>query len=263
MLPLEIVFPLFLLIIVTLVLSFYEIEKSRREKVKFQEKTHDEFTAMMVHELRAPLTVIHGTLDMFLKNPSLATQPQGQELMVATQNSTASLQMMVNDILDVSKIEANKFQLNPVADKIQSVLPERIRFFETMVKDKGVTLNLEVADSLPEIPFDRERINQVLNNLISNAIKYTPSGGKILVKAEHIPKAVKVSVIDNGAGIPADKIPELFSKFKQFGKTDGGTGLGLVIAKGIIEAHGGKIYIESKVDSGSTFSFTLPLTISN
>lgn len=263
MLPIEIIFPLSVLIVVTLLLSFYEIEKSRREKVKAQEKTHDEFTAMMVHELRAPLTVIRGTIDMFLKNPSLAQSSQGQELLVASQNSTVSLQAMVNDLLDVSKIEANKFQLNPNLDKVQSVLLDKVRFFETMAKDKNITLKSEVDDSLPETQFDRERISQVLNNLISNAIKYTPPKGDVVVKAERIPKAIKISVIDNGAGIPADKIPELFSKFKQFGKTDGGTGLGLVIAKGIIEAHGGQIYVESKTGSGSTFSFTLPLTISN
>ncbi len=263
MLPTEVIFSVFLLNIITLTLAFFELVRSRREREKLQVQTHDEFTAMMVHELRAPLTVIRGTIDMFLKNPALATQPQGQELLLSTQNSVASLLAIVNDILDVAKIESGKFQINASRDKIQSLLPERERFFASMAKDKEITLKLQVDENLPEIFFDRDRLNQILNNLISNAVKYTPPKGEILVKAEKISNAVKISVIDNGAGIPSEKIPELFSKFKQFGKTDGGTGLGLVIAKGIVEAHGGQIYAESKVGHGSTFSFTLPLTIGN
>lgn len=245
-----------LLVLVTLIVSFIEIRKKDKER----ERVREDFTAMMVHELRAPLTVIRGTTDMFLVNPKLAEEPTGRELLVSMQNSTIAMLSLVGDLLDSAKIDAGKFQVNKTKINIQDLLTEREKFFSSLAKEKGIDLTLLIDKPLPDAVIDKERISQVLNNLLSNAIKYTVSGGQITLKAVTGDKKIRVEVIDTGVGIASNKIPLLFSKFKQLGQTSqGGTGLGLVVAKGIIEAHGGEIYVRSVLNSGSTFGFTLPI----
>lgn len=240
------------------------------------DKIRGEFTAMMVHELRAPLTVVRGATDMFLRDPQLFTQQQGQDLLKTMQLSSSTMLNLVNDLLDAAKIEAGKFQIVKIKGNLTETIKERLTFFNQLAMPKNITLTTDVLEENLEVEFDKERISQVLNNLISNAIKFTPMGGKITVSAykgevkwryqDNIPEIknenrslVVVSVSDTGTGIPAEKIPDLFSKFKQLKPAESaGTGLGLVIAKGIIESHGGNIYVQSHVDEGTTFYFILP-----
>ncbi len=243
------------------------------------ERLRQDFTAMMVHELRAPLTVARGTADMFMNNPRLAGEDGGKELLANLQTSVNSMLALVNDLLDVAKIEAGKFQISKSRNKIGEVIAEKVKFFQPMAGEKKLNLQAKAAENIPEADFDRERISQVLNNLISNAIKFSSAGGTITISALLLNKpgefrpqysgasmpeiscpAILVSVSDEGVGIPPEKIPDLFSKFKQLTPSSGtkGTGLGLSIAKGIIEAHGGKIFVESEPGSGSIFHFTLP-----
>lgn len=245
------------------------------------ERVREEFTAMMVHELRAPLTVVRGATDMFLRQPQMTAQPQGQELLKTVQGSAGTMLSLVNDLLDVAKIEAGKFQIVKTKANLGEIIRDRVLFFSQLATPKSISLAVEVADNNLEVELDRERIIQVLNNLLSNAIKFTPVGGKITLSVYRISQAadihwrypeaifkdlpsgaaILVSVADTGAGIPPDKLVELFSKFKQLRPTGGesqGTGLGLVIAKGIVESHGGKIFVQSRPNEGSTFYFTIP-----
>lgn len=251
------------------------------------ETLREDFTTMMVHELRAPLSVVSGTADMFIKNPTLSESPQGKNLLVTAKESVNSMLTLVNDLLDVAKMEAGKFQIAKSKNNLGIVIKERADFFRQLAQAKSLTLECEVPDDL-EISFDKERIAQVLNNLISNAIKFTADGGKILIRAYQVEDAegikwqfpdskahvdkipitkstVIVSVSDSGQGIDEAKMSELFLKFKQLHRVEPGpggvfgTGLGLIIAKGIVESHGGKMFVESHVNEGSTFYLLLPL----
>lgn len=245
------------------------------------EHLHDEFTAMMVHELRAPLTVVRGTMDMFSENPALVTTEDGKNLMKTIKTSTTSMLSLVNDLLDVSKIEAGKFQLVLVKGDFGSLIVDRISFFQEMARERTVSLGAGQIDSNLEAEFDRDRSSQVLNNLITNAIKFTPGGGTVAISAVKIQSeadikwryypvanlrisrpSILVMVSDTGAGIAGEEMSMLFSKFKQLtagGPHHPGTGLGLVIAKGIVESQGGQIFAESKVTEGTNFYFTIPL----
>lgn len=255
------------------------------------EKVKEDFTSMMVHDLRSPLNGIRLIAEM-LQDKKM---PKDQFLQSAKMihESTTSILELVNDLLDVAKLESGKFTVNKEKSDLKNLITGRIDFFQALAKEKNIILDSYWEPDIGQIPFDEKEIVQVLNNLLSNAIKFTENNGKITVqtlllkKDESIDKKAdtakvkwfisdsssKISkrdddilicaVTDNGNGIAEDKIKNLFNKFQQVegGKKSDvkGTGLGLVIAKGIIEAHGGYVGVESVPEKGSTFYFTLPL----
>lgn len=258
------------------------------------EHVRDDFTSMLVHELRTPLDVIK-KFSAILKDPSIKEKPETKKdyLKSIFENSSGMLDL-VNEILDVAKLQAGKFEINRTAADIKAVIDNRVEFFALSAKDKKITLNSETHKDVPaSISFDPERVKEVLNNLISNALKFTPEGGAVAIRTlvhhtntplvdelsalkielpaalpeeslKPVPDSVLVLVTDTGSGVPAEKIGELFSKFKQLSGSDQlsgkkGSGLGLAIAKGIVEEHRGKIGVVSKVGVGSTFYFVLPL----
>lgn len=242
------------------------------------DRIRDNFTAMMVHELRAPLTVVRGTADVIMRNPELSTQDQGKQLLKTMQSSADTMLGLVNDLLDVAKIESGKFQITKTQGNANEIISDRVNFFQPLVQSKTISLVTDLPQEPTSCLFDRERILQVLNNLISNAIKFTPAGGKITVscqKAESLadvkwrfgpvtvpafPPSVVFTVSDSGAGIPPDKIGMLFSQFQQIEPGRMGSGLGLVITKGIVESHGGTIFLESKPNEGTAVHFTIPVS---
>lgn len=260
------------------VVLFHDITAQRQ-----LERIRQEFTAMMVHELRAPLTVVRGAADMFSQNPQLVNQEQGKKLLKTVENSTVNMIALVNDLLDVAKIEAGKFQILPTKNNLGSVVSESVNFFSNLAAGKSISIQSIIPDPNFEANFDRQRIAQVLNNLLSNAVKFSSVGGKITISVSKIntPTEIKwrfdnqrpnisdlklpadlVSVSDSGTGIAEENMPELFSKFKQLRPSDKelqGTGLGLVIVKGIVESHGGQIFVESRVNEGTTVYFTIPI----
>jgi signal transduction histidine kinase len=172
------------------------------------------------------------------------------------------LSRLVEDLLDIAKIESGKMRLKFAPARIDRLVLDACEALGTWGKSKDITLESEVDKSLPELTLDSVKITQVLNNLIGNAIKFTPRGGKITVAcAWNDDHTVKVSVKDTGVGIAKENIAKLFGRFEQFGDQQGisGTGLGLCISKEIVERHGGKIFAESEEKKGSTFTFTLPI----
>lgn len=245
------------------------------------EQIRDDYIAMMVHELRAPLTVVRGATDMFLRSPNMSSLPEGQALLKTMQESATSMLSLVNDFLDLAKIEAGKFQILKTTNNLSEIITDQITFFSQLANQKSINLTSDVSDPALIVQLDRDRIAQVFSNLLSNAIKFTPLGGKITVSAVKINSSedikwrfhspynfknisfpcVLISVADTGRGISPDKVSQLFSKFRQITleSSQRGTGLGLVIAKGIIESHGGQIFLESRVDEGTTFYFTLDI----
>ena len=233
---------------------------------KALEKLRQEFTAMMVHELRAPLTAVRWSSESLLKNLSLASGVEPakvKETVVTIETASNNMLELVNDLLDVAKIESGKFQLNVQEYDLVEVIKEQAKIFTPQAEAKHLALNV-ITPEKARAKFDRVRIAQVLGNLVSNAIKYSDSGQvDIHVTEDQAAKQVVVAVKDSGIGIAREDLPDLFSKFKQLKGGDSsrkGTGLGLVVSKGIVEAHNGKIWAESPGENlGSTFYFSLPM----
>ena len=237
----------------------------------FHDKTHekalerlrDDFTAMMVHELRTPLSVMYATNDLIIKRVSQLSPGKLSELLNNIRDSSNELLSLVNDILDAAKVEAGKFKVTPAAGDFAQLLKEQQAFFTPEAERRHLEIKGEIEDDLPPVLFDKERISQVIRNLIGNALKFTDQGTITLKASKNGSKdEILVSVSDTGTGIPKEALDKLFNKFEQMRNPvdpkSKGTGLGLVITKGIVEAHGGKIWVESAVGQGSTFLLTLP-----
>lgn len=226
-------------------------------------KIKEDFTNMMVHELRAPLTAIKDSSELMLENENVGSD-ENKQLLHIIDSQTKMLLEQIGSILDAAKIEAGRFVIQKSPNDLNRLIIDVVDAFTPQAKKKNVELNSYVPKTLPDLNFDKIRVNQVLNNLISNSLKFTPSGGKITVLGEINTDSVTVSVTDTGMGISEEDQKDLFSKFYQIRKTPaelakGGTGLGLYIVKGIVEAHGGFVTVDSTPGQGTTISITLPL----
>lgn len=261
---------------------------------KEAEKMRNDFTSMMVHELRSPLGNIKKIGEMMRSSKILEDKQASSEYVSMLYDSSSSMLDLVNDLLDVAKLESGKFSIEKTSVDIKEILAERLKFFETTARDAGVNIRSLVAEGVPNsVSIDAKRIMQVFNNLFSNALIYTQKGGTVtavcflhkkgknisdeakVVSAPWIsdnmsgdttiiPDSVVVAVTDTGEGIVPENIDKLFNKFTQFNSSmrdseHKGTGLGLVIVKGIVESHGGIASVGSKQKIGSTFYFTIPL----
>lgn len=240
-----------------------QLHKEQEKKQVELQHQRDDYLAMLVHELRAPLAVIKGAADLIIKEAHALSKEQIETLLGQIKKSSSSLLQIVNDILDVSKIESGKFSIKKVPGDINALLKEICDYYLSWANEKQIKINLELEAGIPQVKFDSERIKQVLNNLLSNALKFTDEYGTITVKTHLNTKNVNVYVCDTGVGIPDDMKHKLFNKFVQVTNKEPvkekGTGLGLFIAKGIVEAHGGNIWIEDNDPQGTKFVFTVPL----
>lgn len=223
----------------------------------------EDFTNMMVHELRAPLVAVKDSSELMIGNNKLNDNDREQLLEIINSQSKVLLEQIA-DLLDAAKIEGGKLTINKAKDDLGGLILQTVKTFKPVAEKRNVTLSSKVSP-LPPVLFDRMRISQVLNNLVSNSLKFTPSGGTISVETSAFGKFVKVSVSDNGIGIPIDKQKGLFTKFYQVQNPQHpqGSGLGLYVTKGIVEAHNGKVELESEEGKGTTVSFTLPLSSSS
>jgi len=231
---------------------------------KLLERMREDFTSMVVHDLRAPLSVMYGVADILAKRSSDLSQSKTAELIGEIKESSRDMINIVNNLLDVAKIEAGKFTVKKEPLDIVSLIRERVRFFKTLADKESLYIKFNSRNAEIIVPIDKEGIGRVLSNLLSNGIKYTKEGGITISALKDDKKnLVKVGVSDTGCGITKEQKKSLFSKFEQMQRSvdsaQKSTGLGLVIAKGIVEAHGGNIWVESDGKTGSTFYFTLPL----
>lgn len=227
------------------------------------DRLREEFTAMMIHELRTPLTTIVYSTDMILSSLTRLSKEDLSQNITIIQSTADNMLSLVDELLDIAKIEAGKFTVVKEEENLNKLLEEKVAAFKPLTDQKKLKLVLETDPNLNSLPFDRNRMGEVIDNLLSNAIKYTDDG-EIRIKSEKQDGQVLISVTDSGEGIDKHDLPKLFSKFEQLGRGKTGdkvgTGLGLVVSKGIIEAHGGKIWAFSEgLSKGSTFTFTIPL----
>lgn len=269
------------------VVLFHDITKE-----KAIEKMREDFTSMMVHELRSPLTGIRSIANLLKEEKIKNEQKKYQEFVELIVSNSASMLDLVNDLLDVAKLEAGKFQVLKKPTKLKDLIKVRIQSFQSLASENHLILESKIEDSLPDsLELDENKVGQVLNNLLSNAIKFTSKGridvyAFLLKSGEDLADKVAslgltwsgfgsdvkfdgdqviLAVADTGIGIPENEIGKLFNKFTQLEQTAAsekkGTGLGLVISKGIVEAHGGKISVCSSAGKGSTFYFSLPIRL--
>ncbi len=221
------------------------------------------FVANVTHELRTPLVSIDKAVTFLLSGSAGLSENQQQFLSIASRNCKR-LSLLINDLLDLAKLEAGKMNVELVPSSIEKVIADSIEGLSAWATAKSVALVNSAESNLPQVKIDPDKIIQVLNNLIGNAIKFTPNNGTITVEAKtNNDHQVVVSVQDTGVGIAQNELEKVFDKFYQTGErvaTDvSGTGIGLSIAKEIVQLHGGKIWVESKDGQGARFSFTVPL----
>ena len=236
--------------------AYAELQEADREK--------DEFVQNVSHELRTPLTFVKAYVELFLEE-SLGpiTDAQRESLKIVTQRTDA-ITRLVDEIFIFKQLDREAMRMMPVA--MGDLVREVVQGAEATIAQVGLAMRVEMAESLPLVHGDRDQLVQVLHNLLGNAIKFSPDGGTITVRVRPIDTAVQVAVTDEGIGIPANQIEKIFERFYQVDGSSrrrfGGTGLGLAIVKRIVEAHKGKVWVESKEGKGSTFFFTL-LTLSS
>lgn len=229
-------------------------------RLKEVEQLKSEFVLAASHELRTPLTSIGMSIDLLLEHASPALEEKDQELLKAAHEEVHRMKALINDLLDLSKIEAGRIEMEYDNIHVATLFDHVRSLFKSQIDIKQIELTTEFLDKLPPVRVDENKITWVLTNLVSNALRYVGNGGHIHLMAYRFGPNIHISVQDDGPGIPLEYQSKIFQKFVQVkGRKTGGTGLGLAICKEIIRAHGGAIWVESSEGGGSTFIFTLPV----
>jgi two-component system, NtrC family, sensor histidine kinase KinB len=230
-------------------------------RLKEVEQLKSEFVMAASHELRTPLTSLGMSVDLLLEHVAQGLSEKDRDLLQAAHEEVHRMKALVTDLLDLSRIEAGRIDLEFENVAVQTLFDYVQTVFKNQTDVKGVHLTSEIDKDLPGVRADANKISWVLTNLISNALRYVDKDGHIRLIAHRIGPHVHLSVRDDGPGIPPEYQTKIFQKFVQIkGQETGGTGLGLAICKEIVRAHGGAIWVESLSGQGSTFTFTLPTT---
>ena len=262
--------------------KLYEEISSTNKKLEKLEKIKSEFVSIVSHELRTPLTPINNSLEIVLSGQAGEITPEAQNFISMAKRNIQRLSGIIEDLLDLSRIQTGKLDLKYKLTDITPSLELLQKTFLQVAQEKNITINLEIKQKLPEIYADLRRIEQIFSNLVSNSLKFTPQDGTINVKAEVILSSeidktklispyidlkgqyIKISVQDNGIGIKKEDIPKIFDKFSQIetslNRNKGGVGLGLTITKQLIDSHLGAIWVDSEEKKGSCFNVVLPLS---
>jgi len=255
--------------------SILRIVKAERDL----EQTKADFQSMLVHDLRSPLSVIIGVLELgatgeFDNNPS-----EMKEFLSSALETSQKMLGLINDILDVAKLEAGKLQLNKQPNDFNVIVDAAVARLKILARDKAITLTVEESHDLPICECDGGKLDQVVTNLVGNAIKFTPKEGSVTVRtyAKHFDEDapglkgdyLALDVQDTGVGIPSEEIPLIFDRYRQVKSGSAGspgqnarqkgTGLGLTIVKRVTEAHGGRVFVESVLGKGTKFTVAIPL----
>jgi signal transduction histidine kinase len=235
-------------------------DKSRQLEAASQHKS--EFLANMSHELRTPLNAIIGFSEVLGERLFGELNEKQEEYLKDIHASGQHLLSLINDILDLSKIEAGRMELELTDFDLPTAIDNALTLVRERAGRRGIALHQATDEDLGQIRGDERKIKQVLLNLLSNAIKFTPDGGRIDVRARAVDGSIEVSVSDTGVGIATEDQEAVFEEFRQVGTADKkveGTGLGLALSRKFIELHEGRIWVQSQVGVGSTFTFTLPI----
>jgi PAS domain S-box-containing protein len=229
------------------------------DTVRASLRARDEMVGVVSHDLRNPVAAVKMLSKTLLRAPENVGVEDLQKIELICQ-AADQMDALIRDLLDVNRLDAGKLAISAVPMDPSTLLTDSLQTLRPLVEEKSISLDLQIGVGLPKVMADRERIQQTLSNLVGNAIKFSPQGSKIVVAARRDENEVTISVLDTGKGISADHLPRVFDRYWQSSRTDRqGAGLGLAIAKGIVEAHGGRIWVESKPGTGTTASFSLPL----
>ena len=230
---------------------FHEAQQATRAR--------DEILAVVAHDLRNPLNTVVMAAGLMLESTSPEHAQERRQAEIV-RRAADRMNRMIQDLLDVRRMESGRLSLEPRPEPVVGLVAETLELLRPLASGSTIRLDTNLAPDLPPVIADAARIHQVLSNLIGNAVKFTPRDGRITVCAEKVDGEIRFAVIDTGPGIPAEEVPHIFGRFWQSKPSDRrGIGLGLAIAKGIVEAHQGRIWVESSVGLGSTFYFTLPI----
>jgi signal transduction histidine kinase len=234
----------------------------RRRLLREVQELRTNFTSMLIHDLRSPLTVIKGYADLLEASLDGSAGDKPRRYLTAVQQSCVRMLRLIGEILDVSKLEAGKLSIERKAVDVALLVRDVVERFHVAGQRRGVSVDAVGTHEPNTIEADPNRLDQILMNLLSNALKFTPDGGKIVVEVATVDDQAEIAVTDSGAGIPSEELPLLFQKFSQTasGKSAAaqGSGLGLLICRHLVEAHGGRIWVESELGRGSRFAFRLP-----
>jgi signal transduction histidine kinase len=245
-----------------------ELNKANRElneantKLRELSELKEEFLALTTHDLRSPLTVISGVISFFTSGRLGELSPEQKNMVAMMERNAQSLIELVNDLLDASKIESGTMRLDITSINLRGLIDELRETMEPLAREKEIRLEDKLPPDLSLVEADRTKLRRILVNLLSNALKFTPKGGLVQIRAEPLDGRVRLSVADTGVGIAPEDVARLFDKYEQARsratRGEKGTGLGLYITKQLVELHGGEITVDSTPGHGSTFSFTLP-----
>jgi signal transduction histidine kinase len=237
---------------------YKELESVSRHK--------SEFLANMSHELRTPLNAIIGFSEVLGQKMFGDLNDRQAEYVEDIRSAGQHLLLLINEILDLSKVEAGKMEIDVSPVSIAEVLSSGVTMQRERASSHGITLSLEVPDDLSVINADERLVRQVVFNLLSNAVKFTPDGGFVSVSARTVDSMVEISVADTGIGIAPEDLGLIFEEFRQGSAAarikPEGTGLGLALSRKFVELHGGRLWVDSQLGEGSTFHFTLPMSMS-
>jgi two-component system OmpR family sensor kinase/two-component system sensor histidine kinase BaeS len=229
------------------------------ESLAHAEEARQNQTADVAHELRTPLTVLRGALEAMLDG----IYPTDQDNLLAALTQVQTLTRLVEDLRLLALADAGQLRLQTASLDLSAFLREIVEAHRLQAQERRVSLTLEMPSALPIVQADRDRLAQVMGNLLGNALRYVSSGGHIRVRAVDRGREVIVAVADDGPGIPSQDLSHLFERFwrgdRARRRATGGSGLGLAIARSLVEAHGGRIWAESVKEQGSTFTFSLPI----
>jgi signal transduction histidine kinase len=235
-----------------------ELERAARARAEEALRLRDELIAMVSHELRNPLSAVVTSASILLRLPTPQGDVRWKSCLENISRACDRMRRLISDLLDASDIEASNFTVEPANCDTAPLIAEIVQMHHAVAAAKGVELMAAASGPSVALHCDRERILQVLENLVLNAIKFTESG-RVVVAARHDGSAVRFSVIDDGPGIRADERERVFEKHWQgTSARRTGIGLGLAIARGIVTAHGGRIWVDSELGRGSSFHFTVP-----
>ncbi|MFC1752830.1 sensor histidine kinase [Thermoproteota archaeon] len=230
------------------------------EKIKGPAKLKNDFISSLAHELRNPLSTIKESLALVLEGAGGPVTLEQTTILEAAKRGTERLIRLVSNMLDISNIQSGKPRLHPEKVDIAPYIHNLIDQFQGAAKHKGVILNQHISQNVPTIWTDRDKLSQIMVNLVDNAIKFTPQGGFVTIQTKKSKTNLQVNIIDTGIGISQSNIKKIFIKYERFRMEQfEGTGLGLFITKGLIEQLGGTIWVKSKVKEGTIFSFLIPI----
>ncbi len=234
-------------------------EIGEHSKTKTSLTTRDEFVAIFSHDLRNPLGAIASSVEILNQNSEIQKDPVNKRLIEIIKRNADMALRLISDILEMETIAEGKFKLKLEPTNVNELIQDAVDTCIIGASAKKVMIKFLPSEISGKLECDHDRILQVLSNLLGNAIKFTQAGGTIIVSVSQLENGVRISVRDNGPGIPEDKLSFIFNRFSQLGtKNREGLGLGLYISKMLIEAHSGKIWVESKVGEGSIFYFSIP-----